>query len=282
MRSSKNIRAQIDLVTADWAYASFAPDDLSFTLPSTYQIGDERVQQRDASSDSSTTNKLSTTSHGRIRAFPTWKSGTNGPTAHEATEFNYIHDGVHPTPEGAMLYGNLFMDELLEAEHDPGDFDHNRRINEVDLDILVAYWKPCGHRRTAVCAGTSMAMIMSVSMIYVSYSTTSPKRRRKRVPADFRRRRIRRRRRHGTSFWQTGIGTSTPATRHTVTWTLMVLWACTTCPACYLSGNTSPPPETVHRRPSRRWTWTAMARSVWRILICCWPTGLMPRWALRL
>ncbi|MEZ6191949.1 MAG: hypothetical protein R3C45_11780 [Phycisphaerales bacterium] len=109
-----NIQTQINLVTADWALAGLPADDLSFTLPSTYQIGPEvigpdRVARLQVYRDALLA--LAATD-------PASRSSTCGAPAPRLSSFiadDYIHDGIHPSRAGSLFYGSLFMNELLES-----------------------------------------------------------------------------------------------------------------------------------------------------------------------
>jgi hypothetical protein len=134
-----NIQTQIDLVTADWAFAGLPAADLSFTLPSTYQIGPELIgaervlrliEYRDALRDLAATDS-------RFSFIDMW--GVS-PTAAVAIANNYIDDGEHPSKMGSLLYGSLFMDELLETTPIPGDLNGDGFVGVDDLLIVLGNW----------------------------------------------------------------------------------------------------------------------------------------------
>ena len=131
-----NIQTQINMITADWAYAGFDPDDLSFTLPSTYQINFDQIRVNRLLSYKQALHDLAMADD-RISYVEIWD---NGPSALDAEDLNYIHDGVHPSREGSMLYGSIFMDQLLETSALSGDLNGDGFVGVDDLDIILANW----------------------------------------------------------------------------------------------------------------------------------------------
>lgn len=134
-----NIRTQIDLVTADWAFAGLPAGDLSFTLPSTYQIGPEligqaRVARLQAYRDAL---RILAATDPRISFIDMWGAS---PTAEVAVANNHIHDGEHPSRTGALLYGAIFMNELLESVPLTGDLDGDGFVGINDLSIVLSNW----------------------------------------------------------------------------------------------------------------------------------------------
>ncbi len=134
-----NVQTQIALVTSDWAAAGLPANDLSFSLTSNYQIGPEllgaeRVARmaayRLALRDLAATDP-------RFSFVDLWGAS---PTAEVAVANNYIHDGEHPSREGSLLYGALFMNELLETTPIPGDLDGDGFVGLNDLSLVLSNW----------------------------------------------------------------------------------------------------------------------------------------------
>jgi hypothetical protein len=134
-----NIQTQINLVTADWALAGLPAGDLSFTLPSTYQIGPELIGEarvlrlqvyRDAL-------RVLAATDPRISFIDMWGAS---PDAALAVANNYIYDGEHPSRTGALLYGSIFMNELLESVPLPGDLDGDGFVGLQDLNLVLTNW----------------------------------------------------------------------------------------------------------------------------------------------
>ncbi len=134
-----NVQTQIALVTADWAAAGLPANDLSFTLTSNYQIGPELLGEdrvarmeayRLALRDLAATDT-------RFSFIDMWGAS---PSAEVAVANNYIHDGEHPSREGSLLYGALFMNELLETTPIQGDLDGDGFVGLNDLNLVLANW----------------------------------------------------------------------------------------------------------------------------------------------
>ncbi len=134
-----NVKTQIALVTADWAHAGLPAGDLSFTLSSTYQIGPEllgadRVARLEEYRDAL---RVLAGTDSRFSFIDMWGAS---PTAQEAVAKNYIHDGEHPSQMGSLLYGALFMNELLETVPITGDLDGDGFVGLNDLMIVLGNW----------------------------------------------------------------------------------------------------------------------------------------------
>jgi hypothetical protein len=132
-----NIKTLVNLVSDDWEHAGLDPNDLSFTLLSTYQLPeglisddkrDRLPEYRDA------LRELAQTSS-RYSFIDMWDAG---PSADEIQDSNYLINGVHPSVEGARVFGNVFVEELFGFV--PGDIDHDLNVGISDLNALLTNW----------------------------------------------------------------------------------------------------------------------------------------------
>ena len=137
-----NIKTMIQTVSDDWTHAGMNPDDLSFTLLSTYQLPEGLITEarrqrlplfRDALRDLAETDPR----YSFIDMFG------EGPTLQEIEDNGYMGFGVHPTIEGALVFGDVFVEELFGFV--PGDVDHDLQVGLDDLDAVLLNWnRPAG------------------------------------------------------------------------------------------------------------------------------------------
>ena len=109
-----NVSTLMRLMRDDWTEAGLPPDDLSFTLVGVYQpdpgtLGEERFERVNAYRKVMA--ELAADDHA-VSFVDVWAAG---PTYNQSIENGWLKsDGVHPSDEGAALFGRVLVNELLE------------------------------------------------------------------------------------------------------------------------------------------------------------------------
>lgn len=134
-----SMRGVIADIRSDWIGAGLDPADLSFTLPSVYQINEVNtppaVFQR-LNDYRSVLDAIAASDPG-VSFIDIWKVG---PTSAEAVAAGYLNDNLHPSALGTRVYGQLLMDQLVP---DPGDANIDGHVNFDDLLALAqSYGQP--------------------------------------------------------------------------------------------------------------------------------------------
>lgn len=114
-----NVMTLVDSVRDDWDHAGFSQEDLSFTLLSNYQVDPARVRPPNWFLMKRYRNALLALAQSdpQLSLIDMWDVGPDWPTA---SQRGYIHDGLHPSYHGALVYGEVFMAELLAVPEPSG------------------------------------------------------------------------------------------------------------------------------------------------------------------